>query len=628
MRLPRTARFSVKNPLVLASVAALVTLTAGCDRASSSTTTVQEQVRETTTSTRSTTTAPQSPTTTTASPDPAVDYWQFQTHPNGVQLRLNRSQVDGESILLEGAITNGFDRAVTPFRPGRTFAVDDSGEEVVPANLSELESTRIPPGATRRFTLRFEGLARPLVGLVVNEGAESSATAPTTTSPTFELRPLVRRNAEPALPEQIDPFETLEHPSGVSVTVRTIAFGPNGVGVGFDVTNDSGSVVALNDHGVSYLRDDLGNRYPLMAPDPNPRLRLPRRGTFSGVFVFAGRVVPEATAVLLVLNDGPGASPTDPSTTSPSLASEPYAIGEAGSSIVPTSADTDLAARSEGISVSVSQAAFNAEGVELTVLIENEQDRRRVLTAPGHTYLEDDIGGRYPLVPDPTDPQIRLDPGGRRGGTLRFRGAVDPAASHLRLLINRGSDPAPGVPTFDMGPITLQWEEDAADLLVFGERTEFARESPGATELDRVRATLSDFSATVTERGIELTLPEVLLFDFDRFDLRPDATATLSRIAELVGFYAGDPVLIVGHTDSVGSADYNLELSEQRARSVVRSLIQDHGVEPNRLSFEGRGEEEPIASNASAAGRQWNRRVVVIISTERGLPESPNQGSG
>lgn len=77
-------------------------------------------------------------------------------------------------------------------------------------------------------------------------------------------------------------------------------------------------------------------------------------------------------------------------------------------------------------------------------------------------------------------------------------------------------------------------------------------------------------------------------------------------------------VSIVGYTDSVGSEDYNLGLSQRRADSV-RSYLLDQGVSSSRLAASGRGEADPVAGNDSASGRQQNRRVEVVISNSAAL---------
>ena len=87
--------------------------------------------------------------------------------------------------------------------------------------------------------------------------------------------------------------------------------------------------------------------------------------------------------------------------------------------------------------------------------------------------------------------------------------------------------------------------------------------------------------------------------------------AAVARVAEYLG-QSDTRLRIVAHTDSQGAAAYNQQLSERRAASVMEALIAE-GVEPSRLESQGRGEEEPIADNSTAEGRQQNRRVEFIV---------------
>ena len=127
--------------------------------------------------------------------------------------------------------------------------------------------------------------------------------------------------------------------------------------------------------------------------------------------------------------------------------------------------------------------------------------------------------------------------------------------------------------------------------------------------LNELRARGTD--ARETERGIVVNLPDVL-FEFDRARLTPESKSTTRDIAKVLRDYPQRRVAIEGHTDSVGSNEYNDRLSEARARSVAYAL-EDEGVSSRRVSVRGFGETRPIASNDTASGRARNRRVEVII---------------
>jgi outer membrane protein OmpA-like peptidoglycan-associated protein len=116
--------------------------------------------------------------------------------------------------------------------------------------------------------------------------------------------------------------------------------------------------------------------------------------------------------------------------------------------------------------------------------------------------------------------------------------------------------------------------------------------------------------ARVTDRGVVVNLPDVL-FQFNSSQLNSGARSTVFDIARAVS-RSNRHISVEGHTDSVGSYDYNEQLSRERAQNVGFEL-QSQGVSSRRISIRGYGESRPVASNATASGRQKNRRVEVVI---------------
>jgi len=129
-----------------------------------------------------------------------------------------------------------------------------------------------------------------------------------------------------------------------------------------------------------------------------------------------------------------------------------------------------------------------------------------------------------------------------------------------------------------------------------------AERAARTAEVERVRDDL-----------LKITLSNEVSFDFDSAEIKPAFRPTLQRLAEVLIKYERSRARIVGHTDSIGPEDYNLELSLRRAEAVRQALIE-YGVPPERLTAEGRGEAEPRADNATEAGRQLNRRVEIYVS--------------
>ena len=130
-----------------------------------------------------------------------------------------------------------------------------------------------------------------------------------------------------------------------------------------------------------------------------------------------------------------------------------------------------------------------------------------------------------------------------------------------------------------------------------------------AEELQRQIDTLQ---AKVTDRGLVLTLGDVL-FATAKADLSSGANGTLNKLVAFLNKYPDRTVEIQGYTDSVGSEDYNLGLSQRRADSV-RSYLVGQGIGSGRLVTSGKGMSSPVAGNDTSSGRQQNRRVEVIIT--------------
>lgn len=131
-------------------------------------------------------------------------------------------------------------------------------------------------------------------------------------------------------------------------------------------------------------------------------------------------------------------------------------------------------------------------------------------------------------------------------------------------------------------------------------------------QADSLEAELPNATVQRIGEGIAVTFDSGILFDFDSSALRNEARANLADLAASLNRYPESDVLIVGHTDSSGSDEYNQRLSERRAQSASDYLMAQ-GVAPDRIRAVGMGESEPIASNDDEVGRQENRRVEVAI---------------
>ena len=130
-----------------------------------------------------------------------------------------------------------------------------------------------------------------------------------------------------------------------------------------------------------------------------------------------------------------------------------------------------------------------------------------------------------------------------------------------------------------------------------------------------------EMAAKVTERGLMMTV-EGVNFVNGRAELKP-ATGSLDKLVAFLAEHVDRNVMIEGHTDSLGSDGYNHGLSQRRADSVMSYLIA-HGVAAPRLTALGKGGSDPIAGNHTAAGRQRNARVEVIVQQQ---PQPATKGS-
>jgi len=146
------------------------------------------------------------------------------------------------------------------------------------------------------------------------------------------------------------------------------------------------------------------------------------------------------------------------------------------------------------------------------------------------------------------------------------------------------------------------------------EQTATAREQTASARerAEKLEAELAELQAVPQERGLVVTLGDVV-FDVNKAQLKSGGLRTIDKLAAFLERYPDRRVTIEGFTDSTGSAEYNQALSERRAQSVRDALVQK-GIDPARVDTQGYGEEFPKASNETAAGRQLNRRVEVVIS--------------
>lgn len=171
-----------------------------------------------------------------------------------------------------------------------------------------------------------------------------------------------------------------------------------------------------------------------------------------------------------------------------------------------------------------------------------------------------------------------------------------------------------------------QADEDAQALLQQREQQLAAREQQLMAALaayadaemraQEAMAALEEL-ASVREEGSEtiVTISGELLFEYNQSQLRPTARQRLQAVVDALKANPSAEIVVEGHTDSVGSDEYNQQLSQRRAEAV-RQFLVDGGIEMNRVRAVGRGEQEPIAENDTDTGRANNRRVEIRFRPE------------
>lgn len=130
----------------------------------------------------------------------------------------------------------------------------------------------------------------------------------------------------------------------------------------------------------------------------------------------------------------------------------------------------------------------------------------------------------------------------------------------------------------------------------------------------KLEALLVDMNAKQTERGMVITIGDVL-FATNEANLTPNGMSTLRKLADVMAQNPERTVLVEGFTDSTGSSSYNQDLSQRRANSVA-SALSSMGVGRDRIAMKAYGEAFPVAGNDTAANRQMNRRVEIVLSNE------------
>jgi outer membrane protein OmpA-like peptidoglycan-associated protein len=230
----------------------------------------------------------------------------------------------------------------------------------------------------------------------------------------------------------------------------------------------------------------------------------------------------------------------------------------------------------------------------------------RIRELNGAQEATEPAGG--PLAPEPSRSDLGDEP--TTTGAADNGGPSPAAVANVRAAAGAGAEPVAA-------------EALSSEVLVDGVKLAHATPQPedvasmlADLPLEQrlhVQGLLADLDSKMDNRGLMTVVPGGLLFAVDNEAVQESAHDTLAKVAELISVYNDRKVLIVGHTDAVGEAAYNKQLSERRAELVKQFFVDQFEVEEDRLATQGFGEERPIASDATREGRRANRRVEVLI---------------
>ena len=392
-------------------------------------------------------------------------------------------------------------------------------------------------------------------------------------------------------------------PAGVELKVDRIELVPEGYQVNAVVENRSGSNIALNQSNGLSLRDNRGHIYRFQPPAGNRTVLIPPNGWLEGKFLFQGQPSPLAEYVVLT---------TDP------LQGQPFEI------LIPVPVTAQrLAFTDDGaVGMVLDNVKFEGDLVTVDAMVANMRNEPVVFNQALGLRMHDNHGNLYPVIVPPGNTVTEIPAGGMASAQYVFAGPIANDVHSLTLSTNAVEDGSRQRPNlqFELPVLAATPGPDLpqSKLSISRLPESTVRLDPiGQGSPPRVQQLRSGLGARQTNQGTLVALQGDVLFDIDSAVIRSDARPILAQLAELVRLMDVDEVIIAGHTDTTGDADYNLHLSRQRANAVSDYLRERGALSNVNVLVQGLGEKQPVATNETVEGRQQNRRVEITLREDR-----------
>ena len=388
----------------------------------------------------------------------------FLTHGNGTQAWLQNIEVTAEGTQVTVQIANGLNFGLT-IRDDMTLVASDGNT----FTLEPDANLEIAEAAVAVYTFDFPALDTSVdaVTFVFNDGSNDSFDDEDAQGPSFVFDDvsLTSTGSPLATPANIGLADSRTHVSGLAVEVNGIAFTDERIGVA--VTARNGNDRSRRELGGSgdatFVVDDLGNVYPLSDSLDNDFLRLDPASSLDGVLSFVGRVHPDAQALTLHINSQTTADNDTEFTSEPKFVMGPYSIDGSTEQLgLPQPIRvTETQLHANGITeFTVEALTFEDQQTRASVIVETQDVETTGLNSGDGTYLIDDLGNRYRLIPEPGNDRVDVSANSTLTADFLFAGRIAPQASNVTLFVNDevndGFDARMRVfPSFVFGPFTV-----------------------------------------------------------------------------------------------------------------------------------------------------------------------------